>query len=94
MGREFASAAARWFHLPQMSLRPEIVAICRRNISPENINWFKDNIPTIKPVTIASSWIIVMLKQFTSRSRTICIGSFTVRLLKPASTLWQKNHSA
>jgi len=51
MGREFASAAARWFHLPQASLRPEIVAICRRNISAKNTNWFKDNIPTIKQVT-------------------------------------------
>ena len=51
MGREFASAAARWFHLPRMSVRPEIVAICRRNLSPENINWFKNNIPTIKQVT-------------------------------------------
>ena len=51
MGREFASAAARWFHLPRTSLRPEIVAICRRNLSPENVNWFKNNIPTIKQVT-------------------------------------------
>ena len=51
MGREFASAAARWFHLPQMSVRPEIVAICRRNLSPEDTNWFKDNIPTIKQIT-------------------------------------------
>jgi predicted dehydrogenase len=51
MGREFASAAARWFHLPDISLRPEIVAICRRNLSPQNINWFKDNIPTIKQIT-------------------------------------------
>ncbi len=51
MGREFASAAARWFHLPQMSMRPEIVAICRRDISPEKVNWFKDNIPTIKQIT-------------------------------------------
>jgi predicted dehydrogenase len=51
MGREFASAAARWFHLPQTNLRPEIVAICRRNISPQNINWFKDNIPSIKQIT-------------------------------------------
>ena len=25
MGREFASAAARWFHLPEMSVRPEIM---------------------------------------------------------------------
>ncbi len=51
MGREFASAAARWLHLPQMNIRPEIVAICRRNISAENTNWFKDNIPTISQVT-------------------------------------------
>lgn len=51
MGREFVSAAARWFHLPQTSLRPEIVAICRRDISAEKVRWFKDNIPTIKQIT-------------------------------------------
>jgi len=51
MGREFASAAARWFHLPEMSVRPEIVAICSRTLSPEKINWFKDNLPTIKQIT-------------------------------------------
>ena len=51
MGREFASAAARWLHLPEMNVRPEITAICRRNISQENIRWFKDNIPTLRQVT-------------------------------------------
>ena len=51
MGREFASAASRWFHLPQMSVRPEIVAICSRTLSPEKINWFKDNLPNIKQIT-------------------------------------------
>ena len=51
MGREFASAAARWFHLPQTGLRPVIIAICRRDISPDKVNWFKDNIPTIRQVT-------------------------------------------
>jgi len=51
MGREFASAAARWFHLPEMNLRPEIVAICRRNLSAESTDWFKDNIPTLRQVT-------------------------------------------
>ena len=51
MGREFASAAARWFHLPEMSVRPEIVAICSRTLSPEKINWFKNNLPTIKQIT-------------------------------------------
>ena len=51
MGREFASAAARWFHLPQTHVRPEIVAICRRDLSAEKVNWFRDNIPSIKQVT-------------------------------------------
>jgi predicted dehydrogenase len=51
MGREFASAAARWFHLLDISLRPEIVAICHRTLSAEKDNWFKNNIPTIKQVT-------------------------------------------
>jgi predicted dehydrogenase len=51
MGREFASAAARWLHLPQMKVRPEIVAICRRNLSAKSTDWFRDNIPTIKQVT-------------------------------------------
>jgi predicted dehydrogenase len=51
MGREFASAAARWFHLPDTSIRPEIVAICHQNLSAEKDNWFKSNIPTIKHVT-------------------------------------------
>lgn len=51
MGREFASAAARWFHLPETSVRPEIIAVCSRTLSPEKINWFKDNLPTIKQIT-------------------------------------------
>jgi predicted dehydrogenase len=51
MGREFASAAARWLHLPEMKIRPEIVAICRRNLSDDNIRWFTDNIPTIRQAT-------------------------------------------
>ena len=51
MGREFASAAARWFHLPQTSIRPEIVAICRRDLSAEKVDWFTKNIPTLRQVT-------------------------------------------
>jgi len=51
MGREFASAAARWFHLPDLRIRPEIVAICHRTLSAQKDNWFKNNIPTIKQVT-------------------------------------------
>ncbi|UCG56369.1 MAG: Gfo/Idh/MocA family oxidoreductase [Phycisphaerales bacterium] len=51
MGREFASAAARCFHLPELRLRPEVVAICNRSLTPERIDWFTDNIPTIEQVT-------------------------------------------
>ncbi|MFC1634105.1 Gfo/Idh/MocA family protein [Planctomycetota bacterium] len=51
MGREFASAAARWFHLPRTSIRPEIVAICRRDLSAEKVNWFANNIPSLRQVT-------------------------------------------
>ena len=51
MGREFASVAARWFHLPDTNVRPEIVAICHRTLSAEKDNWFKNNIPTIKQIT-------------------------------------------
>jgi predicted dehydrogenase len=45
MGREFASAAARWCHLLDPAARPEIVAICNR--SPTPFAWFKGNFPSI-----------------------------------------------
>ncbi|HEX43066.1 MAG TPA: Gfo/Idh/MocA family oxidoreductase, partial [Phycisphaerales bacterium] len=51
MGREFASAAARWRHLPDMRVRPEIVAICNRTLSPRRIDWFTTHVPQIRQVT-------------------------------------------
>ncbi len=51
MGREFASAAARWCHLPEMDVRPEIVAICGKPMMPDIKKWFTENFPTIKHVT-------------------------------------------
>ena len=51
MGREFASAAARWCHLLGMDVRPEIVAVCNRTLSPAKTGWFADNFPSIKQVT-------------------------------------------
>ena len=51
MGREFASAAARWLHLPEMTIRPEIVAICNRTLAAPKIEWFKGHVPTIRQVT-------------------------------------------
>ncbi len=49
MGREFASAAARWCHLPQMDIRPEIVALCDKN--PQIHGWYRDNFPSIRQIT-------------------------------------------
>lgn len=51
MGREFASAAARWLHLPEMTVRPEIVAVCNRTLDTPRIEWFRRNIPTLTQVT-------------------------------------------
>jgi len=49
MGREFASAAARWMHLLDLDVRPEIVALCDKN--PAIHPWYKDNFPTITQIT-------------------------------------------
>jgi predicted dehydrogenase len=45
MGREFASAAARWFHLPEMTARPVITAVCDANEAV--LGWYTDNLPSI-----------------------------------------------
>ena len=49
MGREFASAVARWFHLLEMDVRPEIVAVCDAN--PDITTWYTDNFASITQVT-------------------------------------------
>ncbi len=41
MGREFASACARWAHLLNMDVAPRIVAVCDTN--PAALTWFTDN---------------------------------------------------
>lgn len=49
MGREFASAAARWCHLPEMDIKPEIVAICDN--SEKLFSWYKENFSSIAQST-------------------------------------------
>jgi len=49
MGKEFASAAARWCDLPEMDVRPEIVAVCDTNESL--LGWFKDNFASVEQST-------------------------------------------
>ena len=49
MGKEFASASARWFHLIDTKARPEIVAVC--DLNPMLTNWFSANLPSVKQIT-------------------------------------------
>ncbi len=49
MGREFASAIARWAHLLDMPARPQIVAVCDKN--PSIHEWYKQSFPSIEQYT-------------------------------------------
>ncbi len=44
MGREFASAAARWGHLTGMTARPVITAVCDK--SPGLFDWYREMSPS------------------------------------------------
>ncbi|MHB8973012.1 MAG: Gfo/Idh/MocA family protein [Pirellulaceae bacterium] len=46
MGREFASASARWCHLLGIDARPEIVAVSDRNPAP--FDWFRQHFPVVR----------------------------------------------
>jgi predicted dehydrogenase len=49
MGREFASAAARWAHLAPIGVRPELAVVCDTN--PEVLAWYERLRPAPRPVT-------------------------------------------
>lgn len=49
MGKEFASAAARWCHLSDIGVRPVITAVCDTN--KDMFSWFESNVPTITKST-------------------------------------------
>ncbi len=49
MGRELASAAARWLHLTDAKARPEIVAVCDTNESL--MDWFSTHLPSVRQKT-------------------------------------------
>ena len=49
MGREFGSAVARWCHLADLDVRPEIIAVCDKN--PALTQWFANSFATVKQVT-------------------------------------------
>ncbi|HEX7021226.1 MAG TPA: Gfo/Idh/MocA family oxidoreductase, partial [Trueperaceae bacterium] len=43
MGREFASATARWCHLLEQDVRPVITAVCDSN--PKTFAWYETSLP-------------------------------------------------
>ncbi len=49
MGREFASAAARWAHLLDLDVRPEIVAVCDKNAAL--LPWYRGNFASVEQST-------------------------------------------
>src|ERR1700724_508358 len=49
MGREFASAAARWRHLTNLDARPVLTAACDTN--EDSFGWFKQNVSTLEFTT-------------------------------------------
>ena len=49
MGRELASAAARWQHLTDAKARPEIVAVCDTNESL--MDWFSTHLSSVRQKT-------------------------------------------
>src|SRR6201987_3061856 len=49
MGREFASAAARWIHLSGLDVRPVLVAACDTN--EKTFDWFRSCAPTFQYTT-------------------------------------------
>ena len=49
MGREFASAAARWSHLLNQDARPEVVSVCDPNLGATE--WFKELGSSIQTTT-------------------------------------------
>ena len=49
MGREFASATARWNHLLDQDVVPRIIGVCDTN--PNMLGWFTANVDTIQVTT-------------------------------------------
>ena len=72
MGREFASAAARWCHLLEMDVRPEIVAVCDPNAACCSTGTRAiSRRSSRRPTTTAPCWRIPQSTRSTARCRII-----------------------
>jgi predicted dehydrogenase len=55
MGRELASAAARWVHLADLGVRPRLVHVC--DVDPETLAWYER---LAGPPRLSSDWRAVL----------------------------------
>lgn len=55
MGKEAASAFARWFVLKDFPVTPELVAVC--DLNPEVLDWYKQ-VATVKQLTLDSNELL------------------------------------
>src|SRR5450756_3257377 len=78
MGREFASASARWCHLTADIPRPEIVGICDTNESSHK--WFVDNFPSIQ--TITTDYKACLLYTSDAADDLLCVDLGGRRIIK------------
>jgi predicted dehydrogenase len=60
MGREFASAAARWLHLADLDVRPEIVHVCDAN--PDVLAWYERLSPAPRLSTDWGELLVAILE--------------------------------
>ena len=55
MGRELASAVARWVHLADLGVRPRLVHVC--DVNPETLAWYER---LAAPPRLSSDWRAVL----------------------------------
>ena len=68
MGREFASAIARWLHLTESRAQPKIVGVCDTNEAL--MGWFTTHLPSVKQKTTDFRELLADSKSFLILSLT------------------------
>ena len=94
MGRELASAAARWIHLDDLGVRPRLVHVC--DLDPTALAWY-ERLADPPRLTLGLPRACSTTRRWrpsTSRSPTTCTPSSTSRRSTPASTCWARSPSA
>ena len=94
MGRGLASAAARWCHLTDLDVRPQIIAVCDKN--PVLLGWYQANFPALRQVTddYRTCWPTPRSRPSTWPSPTTSTRKSTPRLSTRGNTSSARSPSA